>query len=66
MKTGGLADGGSLPYGMVVDSKGTPWLTVEFGVNKIASIDPKTMAIKEYVCRTRRPGRAASRSRATT
>jgi virginiamycin B lyase len=32
---------------MVFDSKGTPWF-VQFGVNKLASIDPNTMAIKEY------------------
>ena len=33
---------------MVVNSKGIPFL-VEFGSNKIASIDPSTMAIREYV-----------------
>jgi virginiamycin B lyase len=32
---------------MVVDSKGTPYFA-EFGSNKIASIDPETMAIHEY------------------
>ena len=32
---------------MVIDSKGAPWF-VEFGVNKIARIDPTTMEIKEY------------------
>jgi virginiamycin B lyase len=33
---------------------------VEFGSNKIASIDPDTMAIKEYVCRVpTRPRRVA-------
>jgi virginiamycin B lyase len=33
---------------MVVSSKGVPFF-VEFGANKVASIDPDTMAIKEYV-----------------
>src|SRR5437016_8581964 len=33
---------------MVVNSKGIPFL-VEFGSNKIASIDPNTMEIREYV-----------------
>jgi virginiamycin B lyase len=33
---------------MVVSSKNVPFF-VEFGVNKFASIDPNTMAIKEYV-----------------
>jgi virginiamycin B lyase len=32
----------------VISSKGVPFF-VEFGTNKIASIDPETMAIKEYV-----------------
>ena len=35
------------PYGIVVDPSGRPWFD-EFGTNKIATIDPKTMAIKEY------------------
>jgi len=35
------------PYGMVIDSKGTPWF-VQFNVNKLASINPNTMEIKEY------------------
>jgi virginiamycin B lyase len=35
------------PYGMVTDSKDTPWF-VQFNVNKIASIDPRTMAITEH------------------
>src|SRR2546430_17550703 len=38
----------SRPYGMVVNSKGTPFF-VEFGTHKIASIDPHTMEIREYV-----------------
>ncbi len=36
------------PYGMVVSSKGVPFF-VEFGANKVASIDPVTMAIQEYL-----------------
>ena len=35
----------SRPYGMVVSSKNIPFF-VEFGVNKIASIEPNTMAMK--------------------
>jgi len=35
------------PYGMVVDSKATPWF-VQFNINKISSINPTTMEIKEY------------------
>ena len=37
----------SNPYGMVVSSKNVPFF-VEFGANKIASIDSATMEIKEY------------------
>ena len=37
----------AVPYGIVVNSKGTP-IFVEFGTNKLASIDPATMAITEY------------------
>jgi virginiamycin B lyase len=37
----------SNPYGMVVNSKGVPFL-VEFGSNKVASLDPVSMAIREY------------------
>ena len=37
----------SLPYGMVFSSKGEP-VIVLFGTNKVASIDPETMAVKEY------------------
>jgi virginiamycin B lyase len=32
---------------MVITSKGTPYFC-EFGANKVASIDPATMAIREY------------------
>jgi virginiamycin B lyase len=38
----------SRPYGLVVNSKGIPFF-VEFGSHKIASIDPKTLEIREYV-----------------
>jgi len=38
---------GARPYGIQVNSKGTPFFA-EFGTNKIGSIDPKTMEIKEY------------------
>jgi virginiamycin B lyase len=38
----------ALPYGMQVDSKGVPFFC-ELGTNKIASIDPKTMAIRDFV-----------------
>ena len=37
----------SLPYGMVVSSTNALFL-VEFGANRVASIDPVTMAVKEY------------------
>jgi virginiamycin B lyase len=37
----------SLPYGMAVNSKGVPFFC-EFGINKLASIDPITMEITEY------------------
>ena len=37
----------SLPYGIVVSSKGVPFY-VEFGANKVASIDPQTMVIREW------------------
>jgi virginiamycin B lyase len=37
----------SRPYGIVIDPSGRPWFD-EFGTNKIASIDPVTMAITEY------------------
>jgi virginiamycin B lyase len=38
----------ALPYGMVIDSKGTPNFC-EFGSNKITSIDPATMQMHEIV-----------------
>lgn len=37
----------SIPYGIAVSSKGIPYYC-EFGTNKIASIDPDNMKIKEY------------------
>jgi virginiamycin B lyase len=37
----------SLPYGIVVNSKGVPFFC-EFGTNKLASINPDTMEITEY------------------
>ena len=37
----------ALPYGMVVDTKGTPYYCA-FGAPKIAAIDPATMKIKEW------------------
>jgi virginiamycin B lyase len=36
------------PYGMVVNSGGVPFFT-EFGSNKLASINPNTLQIHEYV-----------------
>jgi virginiamycin B lyase len=38
----------SRPYGIVVNSKGTPFFT-QFNTNKLASINPTTMEIAEYV-----------------
>jgi virginiamycin B lyase len=35
------------PYGIQINSKGVPWY-VDFRGNRVASIDPVTMAIKEY------------------
>ena len=39
---------GSLPYGIVVSSKGIPFYC-EFASNKLASIDPDTMSITEHL-----------------
>jgi virginiamycin B lyase len=36
------------PYGMVINSQGIPFFD-EFGTNKLASIDPSSMSIREYV-----------------
>ena len=38
----------SRPYGIMINSKGVPFVVL-FGTNKVAAIDPKTMAIREYV-----------------
>lgn len=35
------------PYGIVMDAKGRPWFDL-FGTNKIGTIDPATMKLKEY------------------
>ena len=35
------------PYGIAIDSKGIPYFC-EFGTNKLASIDPRTLEIREY------------------
>lgn len=40
------AQGGSYPYGIQINSQGVPWY-VDFRGNRIASIDPVTMAIRE-------------------
>ena len=37
----------SLPGGMALNSKGVPFY-VEFGANKVASVDPATMAVREF------------------
>jgi virginiamycin B lyase len=37
----------SNPYGIVVNSKGVPFVVL-FGTNKIASLDPETMHLTEY------------------
>src|SRR5207237_441042 len=39
---------GSNPYGLVVTKEGIPFVC-EFGTNKIARVDPDTLAIREYV-----------------
>jgi virginiamycin B lyase len=38
--------GNTYPYGIQINSKGIPWY-VDFRGNRIASVDPSTMAIKE-------------------
>jgi virginiamycin B lyase len=38
----------SRPYGLLVNSKGVP-VIVLFGTNKVATVDPVTLAIREYV-----------------
>jgi virginiamycin B lyase len=36
------------PYGIRIAPDGTPWIVL-FGTNRLASVDPKTLAIQEYV-----------------
>jgi virginiamycin B lyase len=49
----------SLPYGIVINSAGRPFFDL-FGTNKIATIDPETLAITEYMLPTgARPRRIA-------
>src|SRR5947207_504058 len=51
--------GNAHPYGIQVNSQGVPFFC-EFFTNKLASIDPKTMAIREYPLPERvRPRRLA-------
>jgi virginiamycin B lyase len=38
---------GSRPYGIMVNSKDHPWFNL-FGTNKLGTIDPRTMQLKEY------------------
>ena len=45
--TGAAGRRGPLPYGIVIDSKNRPWFD-EFGTNKIGTVDPATMQLKEY------------------
>lgn len=35
------------PYGIVIDAKGRPWFDM-FGTNKIGTIDPSTLQLREY------------------
>jgi virginiamycin B lyase len=49
----------SRPYGIAINSKGIPFFC-EFGINKMAKIDPQSMAITEYpLPATARPRRMA-------
>jgi virginiamycin B lyase len=49
----------ALPYGIAINSKGVPFFC-ELGANKMAKIDPTTMAITEFkVPETARPRRLA-------
>jgi virginiamycin B lyase len=38
---------GTRPYGIIVDPQGRPWFN-EFGTNKIGTIDPASMTLREY------------------
>jgi len=42
-----MASARSAPYGIMINSKGVPFF-VEFGANKVASIDPPTTVIREW------------------
>lgn len=37
---------GTRPYGIVIDADGRPWFN-EFGTNRIGTLDPKTLELKE-------------------
>ena len=52
---------GTRPYGIILDPQGRPWFN-EFGTNKIGTIDPATMALREYDLRTRVPWTAIART----
>jgi virginiamycin B lyase len=47
MKVVATPSSGTYPYGIQVNSKGIPWY-VDFRGNRVASVDPMTMQIKEY------------------
>jgi hypothetical protein len=53
----------SNPYGLVITSTGVPFFC-EFGANKLASVDPTTMAIREYAFAARRQPATANRHHA--
>lgn len=38
---------GSRPYGLVIDDMGRPWVAL-FGTNRIATVDPQSMRIREF------------------
>jgi virginiamycin B lyase len=42
---------GARPYGIVVDAAGAPWVCYN-GANKLARIDPATLAVQEYATPT--------------
>jgi virginiamycin B lyase len=47
VKLARVGQGRTLPYGIEVDSKGNAWVN-EFGTNKIAMLDPRTLAVREF------------------
>ena len=53
------------PYGIRLNSQGVPWY-VDFRGNRIGSVDPKTVEIKDTRCRTPTRGRGGWRLRRTT